>query len=137
MNCRAHMAVVGIAVIRVGVDGNSAPLKGSNASIRDARIVQVLVTSRDSRPVAQHEGHRGVDALTLQSDILPKTIRVFVHRVYTKSDFIVQRLIEIPREPLVSESASLQRERVNGSEAGFLRDPIQNATSAASAKDHG
>src|SRR5262245_43152685 len=108
MDVRANVAVVGIAVIRGRIDRNGPALKRGNPPIRYSGIVKVFEAGGNFRMIGWRDGHRWIDAGTLQADIATETVRVLIQPIQTKCDFRSQWLIEIACYTLVSEPAALQ-----------------------------
>ena len=72
MDIGTHVAVVGIAVIRRRIHCCSTALKGCDAAVCDAPVMQVFIAGYDPGSVVWNKGHRRIDAGSFQIDVVAK-----------------------------------------------------------------
>src|SRR5437588_4085913 len=102
------MAVVRIAVERGDPNIGRPALKGRNAAVGDAIVAEVLVGERDLRSLVRHDGGRRIDSVALEIYVLPEAVGVLIHAIETDGELVVNRLVEIGREPLRAVRAAHQ-----------------------------
>src|SRR5262245_160531 len=102
-------AIVGISIVRGWIDGYRTPLERWDSTVRDTRVMQILVTGRDVYPVAWHKSQRRIDAGALQVDVFAEAIGVLIHPIEANREFLIQRMIEVSRHTLITKTSELSR----------------------------
>ncbi len=136
MDSRLRVARIGIPEERRYARWRRPALERGDPAIDGSMIIEQLVPQVQCRTGARGEGHRRIDAVSLDIHAVAKNARVLVHAVKARRHVAREALADIHRHPLLVVRAALQGEFAHRRPVRLLGNAVDHTASTTTPEDH-